>query len=74
MSSFNRDKTVGAHAWLLNCTECRGDDAQYKDSVGVPVPVKWAAVGEACVSVWNWQYDKEWAGDSANWYNAVGGG
>jgi hypothetical protein len=28
--------------------------AQYKGSVGVTFPVKWAAVGEGCASVWNW--------------------
>ena len=36
--------------------------------------VKWAAEYEGCVSVWNWQYGKVWAGCSADWYSGVGEG
>ena len=72
LNFFRADEPAETWDWQLTCIKCTGDFSQYKVSVSFTFPVKWAAEIKGCSSVWNWQYGKEWAWGSADWYSAVG--
>jgi hypothetical protein len=47
-----------------------GTDSTLKSEI-VTVQIGTSLLMKVSVSMWNWQYVKMWAGDSADWYSGV---